>query len=241
MDRSLSLLTLLFLLLALNAPADGSGVSTADASAREGVAPRDVPPPWPAPPPVVEPTAEEWARLQAGEILVQETRRDEAGGSALALALYHVDVEGLWATIGDCTANERFVRGLRRCELLEDTPTRALTRQQLKPYKLLPSMDYTFETIREPHLWIRIRLRDDGLKALEGSWRFQPPPTGEGVLVAHRVRVQPDFPVPRWLARRVVHQDLADLMACLRWETRGWHEARQRGVDREACPAPPKD
>ena len=195
-----------------------------------------VPAPWPEPPAVVVPTEAEWERLRNGEVLVQDTRLDEAGGSALALAIYQVDVEHLWATIGDCAANERFVRGLRRCELLEETPTRAVTRQRLKPYSLLPMLDYTFETVREPHQWIRIRLREGQLKVLEGSWRFQTLPVGEGLLVAHHVRVQPGFPVPRWLARRVVHRDLADLMSCLRWETRAWPEPRQRGMDREPCP-----
>lgn len=192
--------------------------------------------PWPAPPDLVVPTEDEWARLRDGEILVRDTRLDEAGGAALALAIYHVDVEGLWATIGDCAANERFVRGLRRCEVLEETPTRAVTQQRLKAFSLLPTLDYTFETVREPYRWIRIRLREGELKALEGSWRFQPLPEGQGVLVAHDVRVQPGFPVPRWLARRAVHRDLADLMACLRWASRAWPEPRQRGIDRQACP-----
>ncbi|MEM1412181.1 MAG: SRPBCC family protein [Pseudomonadota bacterium] len=192
--------------------------------------------PWPTPPRSVAPGPEDWSRLQSGEIIVTDTRLDEQGGSALALAVYHVDRETLWRTIGDCNANTRFVRGLKFCEVVSESPTRAMTRQQLKAYQLLPTLDYTFETVREPFEWIRIRLIEGELEALEGSWRFQPLPDGDGVLVAHQVRVHPKLPVPRWLARRTVHRDLANLMACLRWEVKGWSDPRQRGKDREACP-----
>ena len=194
--------------------------------------------PWPGPPAFVTPSDAEWSRLLGGEIIVRDTRFDEKGGSALALGVYRVDTERLWATIGDCAANARFVRGLQFCEVTEETPTSAVTRQRLKAYRFWPGFEYTFETVRKPYEWIRIRLREGELKALEGSWRFQPLPEGDGVLVAHNVRVQPNLPVPRWLARRTVHRDLASLMACLRWEVRGWDEPRQRGTDREACPPP---
>ena len=136
------------------------------------------PPPWPSPPPEVEPSEGDWDRLQAGEILVRDTRLDASGGSALAQAIYHVDLESLWNTIGDCDANQRFVRGMRDCEVLEASPGQAVTRQRLKAYMLLPTLDYTFETVREPYQWIRIRLREGELKVLEGSWRFRPLPDG---------------------------------------------------------------
>lgn len=196
----------------------------------------NTPSPWPSPPPVLEPNEAQWVRLRAGDILVEDSRVDEAGGSARALAIYRTGVETLWETIADCAANRRFVRGLRECEVLESSPTRAITRQRLKAYALVPTLDYTFETVRAPHEWIRIRLLDGELRALEGSWRFRPLPGEGGVLVVHEVRVQPGIPVPRWLARRSVTRELAQLMACLRWETRAWPEPRRRGLDREACP-----
>ena len=190
---------------------------------------------WMQSPPRPELTPDDLERLRAGEILIRDTRIDEAGGAGVAMAIYHLEPSRLWAIIGDCEANRRFVRGLQACEVSGETETRAITRQRLKPYAMLPALEYRFETKREPHDWIRIRLLDGDLRALSGSWRFDRL-SDAAVLVTHEIRVQPPYPVPRWLARRTVKRDLAALMACLRWEARAWPEPRQRGIDRQSCP-----
>lgn len=249
--RSRLLLTLLVAPLLLT-PVRGSGQFAAEGAPGAS--------PWTEAPPAPLVTDEELGRLRAGEILVRDARVDEAGGAGIALAIYHIEAPRLWAIIGDCDANQRFVRGLERCEVTEETATRAVTRQRLKPYAMLPALEYRFETRREAHRWIRIRLIDGDLRALSGSWRFDPlsdratggaaPPAlatgstsgqtqdvpGRAILVTHAIRVQPPYPVPRWLARRTVKRDLADLMACLRWEARAWPDPRQRGLDRQSCP-----
>jgi ribosome-associated toxin RatA of RatAB toxin-antitoxin module len=193
--------------------------------------------PWPDPPMKVEPDEEEWKRLREGEVVMRTRRTNEAGGGGLALALFQVDVEALWFLIGDCATNRRFVQGLRDCEVFDETRTRARTRQRLKPFTFAPTLTYEFETVREPFEWIRIRLIEGDLMALEGSWRFEPL-DGAWLLVSHDIHVQPGLPVPRWLARRTVQRDLAALMACLRWEARAWPDPRQRGLDRQRCPEP---
>ncbi len=190
---------------------------------------------WPAPPPPATPSPADLARLEAGDILVRNTQLDQAGGAAVAQAIFHTDAPGLWRVLGDCDANYRFVRGLRDCEILHEDATSALTRQSLKPYALFPRFDYEFETLRQPYDWILIRLKEGDLRALEGSWRFDPAPGG-GLLVTHAIRIQPRIMVPRWLARQTVERDLHRLVACLRWETRAWPDPRQRGLDREHCP-----
>lgn len=193
--------------------------------------------PWPGPPPVIEPTASEWDRLRDGEVVLRVRRTDEAGGGGLALALFRVDVEALWSLVGDCAANRRFVQGLRDCHVFDETRTTARTRQRLKPFPFLPTLSYEFETVRAPYEWIRIRLVQGDLKALDGSWRFEAVNDG-WLLVTHDIHVQPGLPAPRWLARRTVQRDLAAMMACLRWEARAWPDPRQRGLDRQRCPDP---
>jgi ribosome-associated toxin RatA of RatAB toxin-antitoxin module len=206
--------------------------SAAQTSPRDASGPAD----WAAAPPRPALSPGELERLQAGEILVRDARIDEAGGAGVALAVYHIEPALLWAIIGDCTANQRFVRGLQACEVSGETDTHAVTRQRLKPYAMMPALEYRFETRREPYAWIRIRLLDGDLRALSGSWRFDRL-SGSAVLVTHEIRVQPPYPVPRWLARRTVKKDLAALMACLRWEAKAWPEPRQRGTDRQSCPS----
>jgi len=198
--------------------------------------------PWPGPPdPAPAPSEAAVKRLRAGDIIVQQTRRDERGGAALAQAVFHVEAETLWAIIGDCEANRRFVRGLESCTLLENQVNRALTRQRLKPFALLPAFDYVFETVRAPFEWMRIRLVEGELDVLEGSWRFEPLVESKGLLVTHEIQIRPGLPVPSWLARRAVRQDLGDLMACLRWVAKAWPDPRRRGLDRQACPEAERD
>lgn len=192
---------------------------------------------WPEPPRLPVPDAAEQERLDRGEVVIRDTHLDEAGGAALAHVLFRADVARVWATLGDCQANFVFVRGLQACELLEDQPTHARTRQRVKPFRLLPALDYVFETVRDPHHWIRIRAVEGDLRQLEGSWRFLPQADG-AVLVTHEIQVQTRMPVPRWLARRTVHRDMERLLLCLRWATEAWPEGPQRGRDRAACPGP---
>lgn len=191
--------------------------------------------PWPEPPNLPPPGPGALQRLQAGEVIVEYARVDESGGAARVDAVFHVEVESLWATIGNCAANLRFVRGLRECELLSEDERTALTRQRLKPGLLLPTLDYEFETVREPYEWIRIRLVEGELKSLEASWRFTELENG-ALLVSHEARVRPRFPTPRWMTRRAVQRDLERLFHCLRWEVRGWPDSRQDEQDRQACP-----
>jgi ribosome-associated toxin RatA of RatAB toxin-antitoxin module len=190
---------------------------------------------WNESPPRQDLALAEMERLRAGEILVRDTRIDEAGGAGIAMAVYHIEPARLWAIIGDCAANRRFVRGLQACEVTGETDTSAVTWQRLKPYAMLPVLEYRFETRREPYRWIRIRLLDGDLRGLSGSWRFDRLSDAE-ILVTHEIRVQPPYPVPRWLASRTVQRDLVALMACLRWEASAWPEPRQRGIDRQSCP-----
>ncbi len=191
---------------------------------------------WPQPPSSTVPSEADLARLEAGEILVSNTRVDEAGGAAVAKAIFHVDAPRLWDILGDCEENYRFVRGLRDCEVLRESATAALTRQSLKPYLLLPHFSYVFDTRRAPYEWIQIRLQEGDLRILEGSWRFDPLPGDGGILVTHAIRVQPKMSVPRWLARRTVERDLYRMLACLRWRTSAWPDPGQGEIDQQQCP-----
>ena len=91
-----------------------------------------------------------------------------------------------------------------------------------------------FETVREPHAWIRIRAVSGDLRALQGAWRLRPL-EGGALLVSHEVQVQPAWPVPRWAARRTVHRDVERLLRCLRWTAGASPDGPQRGWDKQAC------
>lgn len=194
--------------------------------------------PWPTPPQAEVPGAGQLELLRHGDVAVDTLQETRQGGASRVQALFRATPQQIWEVLGDCTANFRFVQGLQECEILEETADHAVTRQVAKKHWLAPTMEYRFETRREPFRWIMIRLIDGDLKQLQGSWRFHPLDGGDLVLVTHRIRVQPSTPAPSWLIRRTLHRDLGEMLACLRFVAGASLDAEGRESDRAQCPKP---
>ena len=192
--------------------------------------------PWPRPPPAQRPGAVDLELMRRGEVLEEIIQQSEAGGAARVRALFRAEPRHIWDTLGDCAANFRFVRGLQECEVTEQTPEHAVTRQVARKYWLAPTLSYRFETRRQPHEWIQIRLLDGDLKAMQGSWRFDLLDGGPLVLVTHEIRVQPQMPAPRWLVRRTISNDLQDMLACLRRQADASLSPEGAIADQKRCP-----
>jgi ribosome-associated toxin RatA of RatAB toxin-antitoxin module len=193
---------------------------------------------WPEPPQAARPSAVQLELLRRGDILLETTQEDRQGGAAQVRALFRAQPRQAWDTLGDCTQNFRFVQGLKECEVLEETETTALTRQVAKKYWLAPTLEYRFETRREPFHWIQIRLVDGDLRELQGSWRFDVLDDSEWLLVTHEIRVWPATPAPRWLVRRTLHRDLQSMLACLRFVTGASLDESLAQSDQQQCPEP---
>ena len=191
---------------------------------------------WPVRPPPTELDQPTMARLRKGDVLVENTNLDGSGGSARVLALFSGSAHQVWEHLGDCESNLLFVDGLRDCELMQVEESRAVTRQSVKKYFLLPRLDYTFETARQPYDWVAIRLLSGDLKAMHGSWRFDPLAGEDAVLVTHRIHVQPKMPAPGWLVRRTLRKDVGDMVACLRAIAGASLNKWILETDRQRCP-----
>jgi hypothetical protein len=190
-----------------------------------------------------EPSADEWRRLLDGEVLVEGRSAPGPEGEVTVQAVFLGTAEEPWRLLGDCGANFRFVPGLQDCRLLAESRTAALTRFVHKAAWFLPRAEFTFETVRQPRQWIRVRLAEGDLQAMEGSWRFDPLVQGgidamPRLLVTHRMRVRPGTPAPRWLVRRTMQRDAVDLLGCLRWLAGASPGGAQADRDRSSCQAP---
>jgi ribosome-associated toxin RatA of RatAB toxin-antitoxin module len=181
-----------------------------------------------------------WQRLASGEVLVEDLRTSESGGSVQVRALMHLEVETLWTYIASCDAVFEYVAGMRECELLEvhNEPGADVSkvRQVVDRGWLIPRMEYTIEVRREPYTRVDFRLLEGNLKAIQGEWRFTELEEGAGLLVTHAIQVQPSFPVPRWMIRRNMRRDLPAMLACLRGLTGGSGDLPQ-DADLARCPA----
>ena len=174
------------------------------------------------------------ARLRAGEILLQDTRTDEAGGAGKAQVFAYTQARAFWDVIVSCDLAFVFVDGMRACETLEDSDGRAVVRQVIKKHWLLPKIEYSFESQRRPYEEMTFKLIEGDLDIMEGSWRFSP--AAGGVLVEYKARIKPSFPVPRWLIRRTIRKDTPDLIACIRGLANGSGSEQMLKSDLERCP-----
>jgi ribosome-associated toxin RatA of RatAB toxin-antitoxin module len=175
-------------------------------------------------------------RLRAGEVLVENTRTDESGGSARVRFLVRAPAEVMWSVFMSCPHAFIFVDGMQVCEVLEESETYVQTRQVVDRGWLVPEQDYTFETRRKPYSDMQFKLIEGSLQVLEGSWDLQTIP--EGVIVTHEIRVRPKFPVPRWLIRRTITRGMPDTMACIRGLAEREANGEARAEDLERCAGP---
>jgi ribosome-associated toxin RatA of RatAB toxin-antitoxin module len=160
------------------------------------------------------------ARLLRVEIIVENVRLGDSGGSVRVQAYMPVDLQILWDYIASCVSVFEYVDGLEACELVsvreEADADVSIVHQVVDKSWLIPRIDYTIEVRRQPLTRVDFKLVEGDLKAMEGGWRFVPANDGTGIVVTHEIRVQPSFPVPRWLVRRSMRNDIPDMLSCLR-------------------------
>ena len=160
------------------------------------------------------PDHERLERLGNGEILLLEARTDELGGSARVQAIIHAPAKAAWDVITSCEQTFTFVKGLKKCEIIENVGDRALIHQVVKTSWLVPSQDFVFESLREPYHGISFQLVEGNLKAMNGRWQFTEGP--DGLLVDYEIRIRPNFPVPAFIVSWVIRKGMPDLIACIR-------------------------
>lgn len=173
------------------------------------------------------------ARLRAGEIVVEETRLDESGGSVRVSILVEASAQRIWQVISSCEDARRYLEGMQECEVIVDEPGRALTHHVVDPGWMMPKIDYRFETRRQPYRRMDFKLTAGNLKQMEGYWRLEP--VESGVVVEHEVLIKPRVPAPRWVIRRKLSRDLPNMMACIRSLADGSTSEALAASDEAAC------
>jgi hypothetical protein len=181
-------------------------------------------------------TGSEMQRLQAGEILAQTIHEEKSGGAARVTALFHAEAEAIWNVIGYCENEFIYVRGLEVCEVLVPGLQYIKKRHRVKNNWYTPTLDFVFEARMSSTAHGDFNLVEGDLRVMEGQWDFQPSVAGEGLVVTHDIRIQSRFPAPRWLVRRVLKNDLPDMLACVRGMAGASGNADLQAMDLERCP-----
>ncbi len=179
---------------------------------------------------------DEMARLKRGEILLQTIQDEKPGTAARVTALFHTNAQAIWDIIGYCKYEFVYMRGLKLCEMLEGDQFHMTMRHRLRSSWYTPTLDFTFEAVREPGGDGEAHLIGGDLKVLEGRWKFSPLADDNNVIVVHEIRIQPKLPAPQWLVRRNLQRDLPAMMACIRGLARASGDPGHIERDLKQCP-----
>ena len=174
--------------------------------------------------------------LLSGEIISRETGGGEGGAAGHMQVLIKAPARAIWEVIVSCELAFAFVDGLEACEVLEDTGDRALVRQVVNQGWLVPTYDFTFESLRRQYERIDVHLVEGNLRVLDGYWAFRE--TAVGTLVDYEIRIQPSLPAPRFIVRRNIVRGMPDMLACVRGLAGGSGSPSTERQDLGRCPGP---
>ena len=180
------------------------------------------------------PDLETMSHLRLGEIVVELIHVDQKGGAVRASLMIWAPVEDIWATVYSCENAFIFLAGLEVCEVLENDGTDTVTRQVINKGWPVPKQDYSFHTHRIPFTRSDIKLVEGTLEFMQASWEYITMP--DAVVVIYQVRLQPEFPSPRFLVRRALKKGTPGLLACIRALAGGSGSAEQENKDFDQCP-----
>ncbi len=176
---------------------------------------------------------EKMSRLRSGDIVLVDTRKDEAGGAIRVEILVRAAVEEIWAVVEGCEKAFIFVEGLEQCEVLEQSDDYALIHQLVKKDFPAPTQEYTYESRSQAYKRMDFKLVEGSLKAMEGSWEFVA--VAEGVLIIYHLHVRPGMSAPRFMVRRSIRKTIPDMLACIRGLVKGSGSTEQNEKDLNRC------
>jgi len=177
---------------------------------------------------------ENMLRLRSGEILHEHSRKDEAGGTIRVEIFVRAAVEDVWGMLEGCENAFTYVKGLKQCEVLEQTDKYALIHEVVKAGVFAPTQDYTYKVNSQPFSRRDFKLNKGSLKAMEGSWEFLA--VEEGVIIVYQLHVQPAVSAPRFMVRRSIRKSIPDMLACIRGLVNGSGGTGQNKKDLQRCP-----
>lgn len=161
-------------------------------------------------------------RLSAGEVLV-EVAPDETGeadGKIEAAIDIAAAPAAIFAVMTDCARTLKFVEELTVCKVLEVARDGSydIREHHSRWLAILPEMVSVFRSDYVGKSEIRFSRVSGDLKFLQGSWQLQPLADGAGTRVIYRARVGVDMPLPGFLIRGSLENDIPRLLRSLRAE-----------------------
>jgi ribosome-associated toxin RatA of RatAB toxin-antitoxin module len=166
--------------------------------------------------------ADELKRLNAGEAIVHVSADDsgEADGLIEAAIVVAAPPSRIYDVMLDCTRAVKFLPALTGCRVLNASPDGLtdLREHRSKWISILPETVSIFRSQYVKNREIRFEKAGGDLKFLKGSWMLEPLKGGTATKLNYRVRVGVSGPVPGFMVRGALEQDVPKFLQALRRE-----------------------
>lgn len=155
-------------------------------------------------------------RIERGEIVTRTGKSEDAATAEVALRI-DADPETIFEILKACEVSPEYAPHVERCESLEvvDGGRGELFVQEVKPAFFLPSFEHVFRLDYEPFERIDVSRVSGPLDHMEGSWNLVDQDDGSTLLL-HRLAVNPGMPIPRFIVRARLNNDLPEVLAEVR-------------------------
>jgi len=163
-------------------------------------------------------------RLEQDEIPIGSfsSRFGKQAPSMWAAVLIPGSIDKVHEAIIKCEDAPQYYKHMVSCEVLERSNNVEIIHQTIKLIWFLPQLEYTFRAdYSDPHSaretnfrTIRYQLISGDLKILNGGWNLYP--YGRKTLAVHYITIQPDMPLPSWIIRRALQNDLPESLGIIR-------------------------
>lgn len=169
-------------------------------------------------------TAEEVARLNAGNVVVKaDTSTAEGGNRAAGIAAYCVinkPLDAVWAVMLDYQKFDEFMPQLTKVEILERTrdTVKATETVSVALRTVTYTLDVKFDHARRRVSWALDKSRKNDIADTSGAWEFVPYGRG-ATLVRYTTSVDSGMLVPRFLEELLVKNGVPDVLVSLRRRT----------------------
>lgn len=169
-----------------------------------------------------------WAREPAAvppglsrEIIFNVAADDgDADGLIRAQVEIAAPPDRVWTVMLDCDRVPRFLTAIKSCKVLE-TSRDGLTdirEHRSRWIAFLPETVSVFRSVYAPAREIKFEQIRGDFRVLKGFWRLEPLKDGAATRVTYEAHVGVDLPVPRFVVRAALEQDIPGFFAAFRDE-----------------------
>lgn len=173
-------------------------------------------------------TCHAWAREPADATtglsrdIVFNVAADDGGADGLIRAQLEINApsERVWTVMLDCNRALKFLTALKSCKVLE-TSRDGLTdvrEHRSRWIAFLPETVSVFRSLYTPTREIKFERISGDFRVLKGHWLLEPLNDGMATRIIYEARVGIDMPIPGFLIRAALEEDVPRFLAAFRDE-----------------------